>query len=247
MPAALNMQGELVDRVVLELNMIGRRATFDFTMSVGEVIIRSFYSGDLHSWRARGTKNASFRKLAAHPQLPMSSGALYRSVAIYEMCVRLGVRQWRHLCTSHLRLVLGIPHDEQLRLLKVAEAERWPVSRLEREVMLLKSILPDLNRRAGGRKRWSRLLRIRRKLDQCVDAVNGLMGIDEASSDSTSPESARRVIDAVARVKHACSVFEDRVSQYLENRTEPHGLPTTSMIHDQDERPDRRSDRSPSA
>jgi hypothetical protein len=73
----------LVERVVLELNTLGRAATFEFTLSVGALIINRLYGGHLQAWRSRGPKCASFRRLAKHPSLPMSAGSLYRCVAIF--------------------------------------------------------------------------------------------------------------------------------------------------------------------
>src|SRR5689334_13773044 len=69
-----------IDRLVLELNSICKTATLDFAIAVGRSIIAGCYGGDLESWRARGEKDASFRKLARHRLLPMSPAALYRSV-----------------------------------------------------------------------------------------------------------------------------------------------------------------------
>src|SRR3974377_309327 len=79
-----------VERVVRQLNALCKTATFDFAMSVGKLIIDNFYSGDLGAWRNRGAKNFSFRRLAKHPDLPMSASALYWSTAIYEVSRRVG-------------------------------------------------------------------------------------------------------------------------------------------------------------
>src|SRR5258708_6990288 len=82
----IRIADDRVDAVVLRLNAICRTATVDVAMAVGSLVIETFYSGDLTSWRTRGPKHASLRKVAKHPQLLMSSGSLYRCVAIYEMC-----------------------------------------------------------------------------------------------------------------------------------------------------------------
>jgi hypothetical protein len=51
----------------------------------------------------------------------MSASMLYGCIAIYELCERLGIRSWKHVSTSHLRLVLLLERDEQERLLRAAE------------------------------------------------------------------------------------------------------------------------------
>jgi len=80
-----------VDRAVQQLNTICKVATMDFALAVGKLIIDEFYDGRVDSWRLREPKDHSLRKLSRHPDLPMSPGALYRSVAMYEVCSRLGV------------------------------------------------------------------------------------------------------------------------------------------------------------
>ncbi len=80
-----------VERLVQQLNGPCKTATFEFAFSVGRLVIDGFYAGKLSAWRSRRGKDASFRKLASHPNLPMSAAALYRSTAIYELCQRVGV------------------------------------------------------------------------------------------------------------------------------------------------------------
>jgi hypothetical protein len=123
---------KLVNQVVAELNMLCKSATFDFALSVGNLIVAKFYQGDVNAWRSRGPKDASFRTLSRHPDLPMSPSSLYRCVATYEVCQRIGIISWKHVSTSHIRVILPVPHEEQSRLLKAAEANRWPVGRLVR-------------------------------------------------------------------------------------------------------------------
>jgi hypothetical protein len=127
---------EDVEVVVAHIKRIARTASLEFALSVGALIIHHFYGGDAEAWRSRGPKVASFRRLSQHPQLPMSAGSLYRCVAMFEICDRLNApSRWQHLRTSHLRLVIGLPHDEQERLLALANSKRWTVKRLQDEVL----------------------------------------------------------------------------------------------------------------
>src|SRR6478735_5141212 len=89
---------DTVDRVVEHLNRICRNSGLEFALQVGSVVIHHFYDGDVEAWRVRGPKAVSFRRLALHPQLPMSPGALYRCVALFELCDRLEApSRWRNL------------------------------------------------------------------------------------------------------------------------------------------------------
>lgn len=201
-----------IDRVVLALNKICKTATLDFAIAVGQLVINGCYGGDLASWRARGEKDVSFRKLARHCFLPMSPVALYRSVAIYELCERLDVRRWKHVSTSHLRLVLPLAPEQQSRLLQVAEVDGWPVRRLEQEIATVLA-LEGSERRRGGRKRRSRLKSTLNKLEACVDKSNCFVGFEQA--DDPSPDTARNAIELVGRVQHACSRLERHMSSVL--------------------------------
>lgn len=125
---------DVVDLVVKKLYQITRETTLDYAIRVGSLIIHYFYAGDMKTWRWRGPKTTSFRVLASHPDLPMSASTLYRCVAIYELCERLGVvNKWNRVTVSHLRLVLRLSEPDQQRLLAAANSERWSVQRLQEE------------------------------------------------------------------------------------------------------------------
>jgi hypothetical protein len=121
-----------MDLIVMKLRQVSREASLDYAIRIGSVIVHYFYGGDVSAWRARGPKPTSFRRLAARPDLPMSPSVLYRCVAIFELCERLGVvSRWRHVTASHLRAVLNLDAKEQVRLLAAVNAEGWSVQRLE--------------------------------------------------------------------------------------------------------------------
>jgi hypothetical protein len=204
----------LVEAVVLQLNTPCKNATFDFAMAVGKLIVDTIYSGDLDSWRDRGHKCASFRKLARHPDLPMSPSALYRSVAIYELTRRLGAAPWKNISTSHLRLVLPLPRDRQLELIQHAEANRWSVQRLREEIFT--HALHSTNAKArGGRKAQSPLRRTILTLQKYVDSSNCLIGAEHDVE--LSPESACRVTELAARLQESCALLRKNLaSRYAE-------------------------------
>lgn len=123
-----------LDLAVSKLCQITRESMLDYSIRVGSLVIHYFYGGDIKAWRSRGPKTHSFRRLAKHPQLPMSASSLYRCVAIFELCDRLNVvSRWSRITVSHLRVVLPFDEKEQCRLMAAANAERWSVQRLEQE------------------------------------------------------------------------------------------------------------------
>ena len=121
-----------IDLIVNQLRRVCRQATMEYALNVGRIIIHNFYDGDISAWRGRGPKLASFRRLASRPDLPMSPVLLYRCVATYELCERVdALSRWGNINVSHIRAVLNLPDDLQVDLLSRANAERWPVRRLE--------------------------------------------------------------------------------------------------------------------
>ena len=207
-----------IERVVQELNALGRAATFDFALSVGSLIIKGLYGGDIGTWRHRGKKHNSFRRLAEHPNIPMSADSLYRCVAIYELCERLGAKEWKHICTSHCRLVLPLPMHEQERLLKAAESERWPVRQLRQQIAALPEKDRFAERRRGGRKPRSIFYRTARMLRHSAEACAELL--DAAAE--PSPESCRDLLDVASRLRDVCDRVEQRFATRLPDaRTQP--------------------------
>jgi hypothetical protein len=180
-----------------------RSATFEFAMSVGKLIINTFYGGSMTAWRDRGVKDCSFRRLARHPQLRMSPSALYRSVAIFELCQRLGIESWDHVSMSHVRLVLPLPVEHQARLLESAERNQWPTRRLQQEIATLAK--PGAN--PLTRKRRARLGEMIQALERCIDETNRFVGMDDSSYDP-SPDSVRRARELLQRLNHACVALE---------------------------------------
>lgn len=163
-----------IEQVVNELNGICRTSSLEFALRVGAVIIHNFYEGDTKAWRDRGPKLHSFRRLAEHPDLLISPGALYRCVAIFELCDRLRApARWRRLGASHLRVVIGVPREKQEALLAMANDQRWSVQLLQAKAQQLKK-----DRSRGGRRTRSPLEKNLRALNQrlqdCEEALNQL-------------------------------------------------------------------------
>ncbi|MDP9151535.1 MAG: hypothetical protein M3O36_16565 [Myxococcota bacterium] len=201
-----------LDGVVLRVNAICKTATLNFALSVGRVIIESLYGGRLDLWRTRDPgKEQSVRRVARHPRLAMSPAALYRSIAIYELCERLESRSWKHISTTHMRLVLPLAPEQQAALLREAEMHRWSVRRLDQEVgSLAASSTARAAHHGGGRKRASRLHQTIRQLKRSVEAVEGLI---EAVDVEMSPESARASLEMLGLIRNACRSLETRVAQ----------------------------------
>jgi hypothetical protein len=196
-----HVDGEEIDIVVAQIKRLTRLATLEFSLRVGAVIIHHFYDGDTAAWRSRGSKTTSFRRLAQHPELPLSPAALYRCVALFEMCERLNAAsRWQHLTASHLRTVLSLPAARQEKVLATANARRWSVRLLQEEV--LREI--GIQHKRGGRRAEPPIARGLKKVTralawyaQMVEQADGLCPSDA--------EGTRRVIDETRQVLEGLS------------------------------------------
>jgi hypothetical protein len=188
--------GEEIDIVVAHIRRLARTASLEFALRVGAVIIHHFYDGDMDAWRSRGPKTASFRRLAQHPELTLSAGALYRCVALFELCERLNApSRWEHLGASHLRLVLGLPPAAQERLLALANSKRWTVKVLQLEVLKQKYVRVTM----GGRRADPPIAKSLRRVQKCLEEHRDLIEQGESLSFMELEESTR-LIDATRQI-----------------------------------------------
>lgn len=214
---------QLVEQVLLKLKALGREATLAFALSVGKLVITNLYRGNLDNWRSRDPrKSASLRRLAQHPDLPMSSAVLYRSVAMYEMFERLDLGSLTEISTSHIRLVLPLCPEAQARLLRQAQDERWTVRRLDDEVAALLRENPGARCVRGGLRRRSGLTRTMHVVERCAQSVDDLLGELRDGGEELSPESQRVAVDAVRTATQTCTLLEARLARTRPGaRTDP--------------------------
>lgn len=163
---------EQIDLVVAQIKRITRCANLELALRVGAVIIHHFYGGNMTGWRSRAAKTSSFRRLAEHPDLPLSAGALYRCVALFELCERLKApSRWAHLGASHLRMVLGLPPEAQERLLALANEQRWTVKSLQLAIGREKAPRSTRGGRRRGPMMTQRLKAVKKCLEENADAL----------------------------------------------------------------------------
>ena len=126
---------EVVASVVQNIRRVIRLNKLEAFLDIGQEVVEQFYGG-LEGYRSLGTRRTSLRKLASHPDLPMSKSQLYNAVSIYELSGRAEILfQSEHsLSVSHCVEVLPAPPDRQPDLLVQADRERWSVRRLRQEV-----------------------------------------------------------------------------------------------------------------
>lgn len=206
---------ERVRQTLRQVNALCKGTTLRFALDVGRLVVEGLYDGDLRRLRSRGQKDElAMRRLAADPDLAMSASALYRCVAIFELCGRLHRTEWRHVSTSHLRLVLPLPPSEQERFVREAEANGWKVRELERHIASFVGVAPPACAK-GGRRRRSELSSVVHTLEKGTERVIGLLATCEGDTAKPSPESVRATVLALERLRKACDALEQRVTRAL--------------------------------
>ncbi len=198
-PGPLCVDSAVIDEVVHQLHQLRHRAALDLALSMGRLIVDKFYGGRTDVWRQRGKRCASFRKLAARPDLPISAAGLYRAVAIYEVWQRIGgVATWKHVGACHLRAVLSLPAADQDLLLARAEADSLSVRELESAVAQLRAA--GIDRR--GRPRQSVVLRTVRQLERTLDGFDAM--VDEAQLRTLDERSVTELRARLGRLRRRC-------------------------------------------
>ena len=201
--------------VVNKLCQISRESTLDHAIRVGSLVIHYFYNGDTKIWRSRGPKTQSFRRLASHPQLPMSASALYRCVAVFELCERVdAVARWTRLTASHLCAVLPLEEREQVRLMTAANAERWSVDRLEQEA---RKVAPDPTRRRG-RPAATGIVRVTRSVEKLLRSGSLLLESLAEIEESLGGEQYSSVEQTIQQAMRGLEEARDALRSRLQDR-----------------------------
>ena len=198
-----------LDGLAAELSALGKDASVEQAVAIGRLVVERLYGGDLSAWRSRGPKAHSLRALARRSDLPVSSSALYRAIALYELITRLGgVERWSKagLGISHLRLVLGLSVEDQRRLLDEAVRNSWTVAELEREAVRARRRNPTRASR-GGRPRLPRFVKSVNRLRKAAEAPDELFGDLDAAS-RMSEEDLAEIRDALATIRVRCAELD---------------------------------------
>lgn len=180
-PGAAALSTDPVARALADIRHLTRAATLQLALDVGEIVFHHIFDADAQRVRRRGPKDASFRRLALHPELPMSATNLWRAVAIYEMSLRLpALTENPRLGVSHARAVLGLAPRNQEKLIALAEAEGWSVARLAQEAAQRRT-------GRGGRRRKTEIARVLDTLRR-LTALPAAMVLDRSAVERLSDE-----------------------------------------------------------
>jgi hypothetical protein len=203
-----------LDELAARLAQQGKDGTVEQALEIGKMVLETLYGGDLNSWRSRAAKAHSLRALARRDDLSVSSSALYRAVALYELAQNLGgFERWSSLGISHLRLVLGLPIVEQRRLLDAAVAQHWTVAELEREAVAVRKREPEQLGR-GGRPRLPRFLKSVNRLRKAAEGAELFADVEAAAA--MAPEQLAEIRDVLATIRVRCEALDHALERVAE-------------------------------
>ncbi len=204
-----------VESLIARLCEVPRQSSVEHAYRIGELITQELFGGDLEQLRARSGRDPVFRRLSAHPNLPVSHAGLWRAIGIYELFQRLPeLRHRTQLGVTQLRAVLGLPKNVQVQLLQTAERERWTGQRIEAEAAACRASIDTRSR--SNMTLFSRALK---RLDQA--ALDLSLATDADVCQSISPEAARSARERIRAARAELDAFEAALERREPSAAEP--------------------------
>src|SRR5690242_5021868 len=179
--------------VVRELRDIDRRTGLERTLAIGRLVLQRFFGGSPEIWHERRkNKNNSVRRVAEHPDCPLSRSALNEAIGVYVAVQALPcVQTSDHITASHVAAVTFLDVEDQRRWLERAERENWSVRALKERVRA--------DRHEAGERRGRPRVEHRRRLVAGIrSAVGAMRRAVDAMSGADLDASDRRVLAALA-------------------------------------------------
>lgn len=183
-----------LDAIAAKVKALATGNSTSEVLQLGELIFREVY-GSQRMLLHKGGRQASLRRLAAHPDVPCKVTTLWRAVSVYEMSLRLPqLLSLEELGVSRLRAVIGLPVEIQEQLLRAAVRERWTKRQLEREAARHRA------EKRRGRRPLPKLVRWTRELERLLDRSAELGATDMVLRSGPAAE----VRAALARCSRRC-------------------------------------------
>lgn len=196
---ALEVSDDKIAKIAGELKEIGRSATLNVALRIGELIHREIFGGDQQG--SQGKMHPTFRALARHPDTPFSTTALWRATALYQMQLRIPhAFDLPNLGISHFRCVLGLSDSAQARLLTAAADGRWSKAALEQSVAAV--------------RQQTNPVRAARRAARLVESIQQRLRRWEEWSNTAEQLSVdpRRLLRAVRDIRSTCNRLETRIA-----------------------------------
>jgi hypothetical protein len=148
LPGETAVRSDLIDQAVREINRIYVGKGLEAARGIGEFVLRTFFDNSMDTFRAKGKKHISFRKLVERDDLRVSHVHLRNCVVLVDQLKALPVELANALPVSHHTVLLPV-HDEKAKVVLARKAVRENLSKraLETEVRRLRPRNGDGTRR----------------------------------------------------------------------------------------------------
>jgi hypothetical protein len=189
-----------IDAVVEQLRTMESQVGLDRCVAIGGLILQRFFGGSAEIWRTRSrNKNNSVRRIAQHPDCPLSKSSLSEAIGVAIVVQELPfVRTSGHIGASHVACVLRLRADEQQMWLKRATLHRWGVRELRAQIQSQRLASRG---RAGQRPLHAAVILLRRAVRACDRAARAIARAELSGSDSDRVrELARELIEIESRL-----------------------------------------------
>ena len=134
-----------VGKVAVRIAELDRQLGWDRTLAIGDIVIRSFFGGNVEAWHNRRDSQRSLRRLAEHPNCPLKKSALADAVGVYVAAVAdPELPKATGLAPSHVACVLKLEHAARRHLLRQVQEQGLSVRELAERVRAI--------RYAGGKR-----------------------------------------------------------------------------------------------
>jgi hypothetical protein len=175
-----------LDVVVKELRELERTTGLQRTLNIGQLVFQRFFGGSIEAWRERRRgKHNSVRRLAAHPDCPLSRSALNQAIGVFVTIQRIpSVRTFGHIGASHIAAVSHLSVEAQHRWLEKAERHRWGVRELKEHMVAARRQSGERRGRPKSRAPHRLLSETRRLVDRLERSLTNLAQVDLEPADN---------------------------------------------------------------
>ena len=201
-----------IERAAARIEGIARERVMGTALDIGRVVLDEIYGGELDSWRSRGRKDPSFKRLGRVLEKRgrgVSASTIYRACGLVELEDRVGVSTLKRLTASHGFAVLGLPGPVQKQLLERAANEELSVRALQ---ALAAGQRP---KRKAGRQAKPRFVKSFGRLRKMLDEEGFA---DLGAVEQLDEEQARSLLNTAEEMRARLDEITSRVQEHLDDR-----------------------------
>lgn len=183
-----------LDCAIHELAEIEHRSGWGRVKRIAEVVARHFFGGETARFCSEERERSfSVRRLAAHPQCPLSKSQLQEVLSAYAVYAEDEfVRSNSSLTPSHVAAVAKVPSEERKSLLQRAVLEQMSV----RELTNAARVVRRLQGERRGRPPTTDVQKAMTRLENSILSLEeGLQLLEQAEVDETERVPLVRLLD----------------------------------------------------